>query len=124
MLSDPNLVIFYVDNPMVSARFYERLLGHQPVESSPTFVLFVLKSGSRLGLWSRHTVEPATTVSGGGTELAFQVDTGNKVDELHAIWQRQAINIVQPPVKMSFGYTFTALDPDNHRLRVFALQPE
>jgi predicted enzyme related to lactoylglutathione lyase len=30
------------------------------------------------------------------------------------------VAIAQKPVEMDFGYTFTALDPDGHRLRVFA----
>jgi predicted enzyme related to lactoylglutathione lyase len=30
------------------------------------------------------------------------------------------MKIVQPPTRMEFGYTCTALDPDGHRLRVFA----
>lgn len=55
---DPNLIIFYVDNPLVSAPFYERLLKSQPIKSSSTFVMFLLKSGVRLGLWSKHSVEP------------------------------------------------------------------
>jgi len=28
--------------------------------------------------------------------------------------------IAQPLTQMDFGYTFVALDPDGHRLRVFA----
>jgi hypothetical protein len=27
---------------------------------------------------------------------------------------------VQSPIAMDFGFTFTAVDPDGHRLRVFA----
>jgi hypothetical protein len=30
------------------------------------------------------------------------------------------LRIIQEPVKMDFGFTFTAADPDGHRLRVFA----
>jgi catechol 2,3-dioxygenase-like lactoylglutathione lyase family enzyme len=36
-MTDPNLVILYVDNPATSAAFYAGLLGRTPVESSPTF---------------------------------------------------------------------------------------
>jgi predicted enzyme related to lactoylglutathione lyase len=28
--------------------------------------------------------------------------------------------VAQPPTRMDFGFTFLALDPDGHRLRVFA----
>jgi hypothetical protein len=30
-----------------------------------------------------------------------------------------SITVVQGPLHMSFGYTFTVIDPDGHRLRVF-----
>ncbi|MFY3005966.1 drug:proton antiporter, partial [Achromobacter xylosoxidans] len=58
-MSAKNFVIFYVDKPEASAAFYSALLNRPPVESSPTFALFALDSGLMLGLWSRHTVEPA-----------------------------------------------------------------
>ena len=29
------------------------------------------------------------------------------------------LRIIQEPTKMDFGFTFTAADPDGHRLRVF-----
>src|SRR5471030_736205 len=59
IMIDPNFVLLYVDNPATSATFYAELLGKQPIESSPTFAMFALDSGVKLGLWSRHTVEPA-----------------------------------------------------------------
>jgi len=71
---DPNFILLYVDNPGVSSAFYAELLGHPPVESSPTFALFALDSGVMLGLWSKHTVEPAAPAQFGGSELAFTVN--------------------------------------------------
>ncbi len=56
-MSHPNFIILYVSNPTTSAAFYERMLGQPPVEASPTFAMFALKSGVMLGLWARHTVE-------------------------------------------------------------------
>ena len=35
-------------------------------------------------------------------------------------WAKLGLKILQEPTKMDFGYTFTAADPDGHRLRVFA----
>jgi hypothetical protein len=55
-MSDPNMILLYVDSPAKSAAFYADLLARQPVESSPTFAMFALESGVMLGLWSRHTV--------------------------------------------------------------------
>ncbi|MBN9218185.1 MAG: VOC family protein [Mesorhizobium sp.] len=117
----PNFVILYVDQPQRSGAFYSALLGREPVESSPTFVLFVLDGGFKLGLWSRHTVEPAAAAAGGGSEIVFALETPQAVDATHADWSGRGLNILQAPTDMDFGRTFVALDPDNHRLRVYWL---
>ncbi|KRB21742.1 drug:proton antiporter [Mesorhizobium sp. Root695] len=119
-MTAPNFVILYVDQPQQSGAFYSALLGREPVESSPTFVLFVLDKGFKLGLWSRHTVEPAAAVAGGG-EIVFALDTPDAVDATHAEWSGRGLTILQTPTDMDFGRTFVALDPDNHRLRVYWL---
>lgn len=120
-MTSPNFVILYVDQPERSGAFYSALLGREPAESSPTFVLFVLDAGFKLGLWSRHTVEPAAAGAGGGAELVFQLDTPDAVDAAHADWSGRGLKILQTPTDMDFGRTFVALDPDNHRLRVYWL---
>lgn len=114
-MPDPNLVILHVDSPERSAAFYAGLLGRDPIEASPTFAMFALESGGRLGLWSRHTVEPAATPPG-GVELAFMVVD---LDAVFADWASRGLRIVQPPTDMDFGRTFVAQDPDGHRLRAF-----
>lgn len=119
-MPDPNFILLYVDNPPASARFYADLLGKPPVESSPTFAMFALESGVRLGLWSRHTVQPATGASPGAGELAFAVADKDAVQKLYAEWSARELRIVQTPTDLDFGHTFVALDPDGHRLRVFA----
>ena len=115
---EPNCIILYVDSPEKSAAFYTSLLEKDPIENSPTFAMFTLASGVMLGLWSKHTVEPAAITTGGGTELAFEVKSKACVLEVHAEWQRKGLPILQEPVAMDFGFTFVALDPDGHRLRV------
>lgn len=119
-MSHPNFIILYVDQPAASARFYAGLLGREPVEASPTFVMFALESGVMLGLWSRHTVEPAPAAGPGSSELAFALDSDAQVDSTHADWTARGLPLLQAPVRMDFGYTFVAQDPDGHRLRVFA----
>ncbi|POA33452.1 MULTISPECIES: VOC family protein [Pseudomonas] len=114
-------LLLYVDSPATSANFYSRLLDKPPVELQPTFALFILDSGVKLGLWSRHTVEPAAEAAGGGGELGFSVADQQAVDTLYAAWTAQGLRIAQEPIELDFGYTFVALDPDGHRLRVFAL---
>lgn len=119
-MTDPNFIILYVDNPTISAEFYTALLGKTPVEMEPTFALFALESGVMLGLWSKHEVEPAAQGQVGSGELAFSVASNDVVDTLYADWCQRRLVIAQQPTDMDFGYTFVALDPDGHRLRVFA----
>ena len=116
-MPDLSLVILYVDDPKASAAFYADLLGTRPAEISPTFAMFRLPSGVGVGLWSRRTVEPAAAAAGGGGELAF---TATDLDVVHADWAGRGLPIAQPPTDLDFGRTFVALDPDGHRLRVFA----
>ena len=115
-----NFMLLYVDSPSASAEFYGSLLHKEPVEISPTFALFALDSGLMLGCWSRHTVEPAASAAGGGGEVAFAVETRAEVDATYREWKELGLSILQEPTDMDFGRTFVALDPDSHRLRVFA----
>lgn len=114
----PNYLLLYVDSPEKSGRFYARLLGREPVEASPTFVLFVLETGLKLGLWSRHTVEPGATAAGGGAEIGIGVESREAVDALYREWKALDIPFLQEPTELDFGRTFVGLDPDGHRLRV------
>lgn len=115
-MPDPNLVVLYVESPEASARFYADLLGASVLESSATFAMVPLRPGVTLGLWSRFTVEPPAAAAGGSGEIAF-VD--GDVDAVHADWAARGIAILQPLTDMDFGRTFTAADPDGHRLRVY-----
>ena len=117
---DPNVILLYVDNPATSSAFYAELLGKEPIKSSPTFAMFALDSGIRLGLWSRRAVKPLAMASGGAAELALSVADCGAVNELHERWAERGVAIAQRPAPMDFGYSFVALDRDGHRLRVFA----
>jgi catechol 2,3-dioxygenase-like lactoylglutathione lyase family enzyme len=119
-MTDPNFFILYVDQPLASAEFYAGLLGKPAIEAGPTFAMFALDSGVMLGLWSRHTVEPAALAAGGGSEVAFSVPDKAALQTMYAAWVDRRLVIAQQPVDMDFGHTFVALDPDGHRLRVFA----
>lgn len=116
---DPNFVLMYVDSPASSARFYSQLLGRKPIEASPTFALFALDSGLKLGFWSKHTVEPAAVDQGDRGELAFALGDREQVDAIFADWLNRGLGMLQMPTELDFGYTFVAQDPDGHRLRVF-----
>jgi len=119
-MPDPNFLILYVDSPSESARFYADLLGKPAVEASPTFAMFALDNGLMLGLWSRHTVEPAAANAAGAMELAFPVADNEAVQSYYSDWGKRGLRIAQTPTDLDFGRTFVALDPDGHRLRVFA----
>ncbi|MFG1292039.1 VOC family protein [Xanthobacter versatilis] len=120
-MTETNNLLLYVSDPEASGRFYARLLGRVPVEVSPTFVLLVLPSGLALGLWKATGVEPAPTASGGGSELGFKVAGAADVDAAYAAWLARGARIALPPTDLDFGRSFVALDPDGHRLRVYAL---
>jgi len=113
--SQPNLFIVYVDDPQVSAPFYTRLMGREPVFAVPTFVSYDLGSGFMLSLISRKS-DAATP--GKDFELAFTVEDAAKVDALHEDWSRNGVDIAQAPYDARFGRTFVARDPDGHLLRV------
>ncbi|MFN1140337.1 VOC family protein [Serratia quinivorans] len=120
-MTTPNMTLLYVDNPETSAAFYRRLLGQAPVELSPTFALFVLSNGLKLAMWSKHSVEPAATATGGGGEIGFMCELPQQVDVLYQRWSEEGLKMIQPPVTLDFGYSFVACDPDGHRLRVYSL---
>jgi catechol 2,3-dioxygenase-like lactoylglutathione lyase family enzyme len=122
-MSDPNFILLYVASAPQSAAFYAELLGKAPLETAPTFAMFALDSGVMLGLWTASGVQPHATPPG-GSELAFAVASDDVVRERHAQWRAKGLPILQAPTAMDFGYTFTAADPDGHRLRVFAPRAE
>jgi catechol 2,3-dioxygenase-like lactoylglutathione lyase family enzyme len=86
-IAQPNFILLYVDSPKASGDFYTSLLGREPVETSPTFVMFALGGGLMLGLWSRHTVKPAPVATGGGSEIGIAVDNPAAVDATCAAWK-------------------------------------
>jgi catechol 2,3-dioxygenase-like lactoylglutathione lyase family enzyme len=118
-MTDINFILLYVASPKASEAFYAGLLGRPAAESSPTFVMFAMSSGVMLGLWGRDGVAPAANAPGGG-EIAFAVENAEAVDAQCSDWRARGLTIIQTPTDMDFGRTFVALDPDGHRLRVFA----
>jgi catechol 2,3-dioxygenase-like lactoylglutathione lyase family enzyme len=114
-----NFIAAYVADVEKSARLYSKLLGAEPVDSRPGYAMFVLSNGIRLGLWGRDTVEPLATLPG-GMELGFPVATDDDVAATREAWSKLGLRIIQEPTRMNFGLTFTAADPDGHRLRVYS----
>lgn len=115
----PGMLILYVSDARRSAAFWCDLLGRETIEISDTFAMLPLGGGLTLGLWRVGGVQPAASILGGGGEIAVAVASDAAVDATHADWAARGLTIAQAPTAMDFGRTFTALDPDGHRIRVF-----
>ena len=115
-----NFLLLHVQDHAASASLYHQLLGIPIVEQTSDIAILPLREGVMLGLWSREAVEPESSGQTGASESAFAVPDATAVETMHADWQRRGLTIAQAPTRMSFGTTFVALDPDGHRLRVFA----
>jgi len=114
-------VLLFVSNPQKSALFYQEIFRIQPIETSPTFVMFALKNGVMLGLWSKYTADPRVEATAGAMEIGFPTED---VDALYEEWGTKHITVAQKPTDMDFGRTFVVLDPDGHRIRVYKLSGE
>lgn len=112
-----NYILLSVADIEKSRDFYSALLGIQPVEASPTFTLYVLPNGIKLGLWLASEIEPAPRAAG-GVEVTF-TETDDAALEAGFVQWSSLAEVLQAPTRMDFGYTFVVADPDGHRLRVF-----
>ena len=105
-----NFFILYVESPLASAGFYAELFGQAPVEAAPTFVLFALANGNKLGLWCHGSRRRA-----GGDSLQASVrrrravsvsalaDQRGPQNALHQSWHGRGWSITQAPTEMDFG---------------------
>jgi len=119
-MADLNYLLLAVKDPQKSAAIYDQLFGLKPVESSPGFVLYVFKTGFKVGLWSAGDMQPPPQPAG-GVELSFSLPDEKAVRDTYAAWTKLGLPVVQEPTRMDFGFTFVVADPDGHRLRPFAL---
>ena len=115
-----SFIILYVENPLRSAAFFADLLGRPIIDQSATFAMLPLREGVMLGLWLRGEIKPSAEGGPGACEIALTAPDPAAVDAIHRDWAGRGIRIAQSPAKMDFGHTFMALDPDGHRIRVFA----
>ena len=118
-MTDLSFILLYVRDVAASEAFWVDILGRKAVESSPTFAMLPAAANVMLGLWKRDGVEPAATAPG-GSEVALTLDGDAAVEARCAEWRARGVRIAQAPTRMDFGFTFLALDPDGHRIRVFA----
>ncbi|MEP0073603.1 MAG: VOC family protein [Marinomonas sp.] len=115
-----NFTILYVENVERSLAFYRLLLDQEPVEVMDGFALFVSESGIKFALWAKSDVIPALdTERAGAMETAFEVPNMITLQIFYTKWRELDVTIIQEPTELGFGTTFTAVDPDGHRLRVY-----
>jgi catechol 2,3-dioxygenase-like lactoylglutathione lyase family enzyme len=115
-----NYLLLAVRDPLKSAELYSKLLGREPVEKAPTFVLYVLPTGLKIGLWLANEMEPKPNAAG-GIEISFSEDSKEAVRATFEEWTKLGLTVLQEPTEMDFGFTFVVQDPDGHRLRPFVL---
>jgi predicted enzyme related to lactoylglutathione lyase len=120
----PDLCIRYVEDVSASSDFYAGLFGRTPERVQENFAMLRFDTGLRLGLWTRGSVQPSAQAAGGGAELAVLVSDAGAVETLHEDWSARGVTILQAPRHADFGRTFVAADPDGHRIRVYAFQPQ
>ena len=118
-MTTPNLNILGVEDALVSAAFYEKIIGHAPMEAAQTFSIFDLGNGFALGLWGKKSAEYGLEGSGTHSELCFAVKDEASVKSKLAEWKQAGITIAEEFNLAGFGPTFVGLDPDGHRLRVY-----
>jgi len=118
-MPDLNYLLLAVKDPRRSAEIYDQLFGLEPVENSPTFVLYVLPTGFKVGLWAADGMKPVPRPAG-GVELSFSLPDETAVRATYAAWTKLGLAVVQEPTRMDFGFTFVVADSDGHRLRPFA----
>ena len=114
-----DFVLLYVSDPEESASFYAGLLGLPVLDRGPAFSMLKLREGVLLGLWRHDDVDPPAKPVSGGSEIAFILPRDADIDGLAAQWKARGVPILQAPADMDFGRTFTAADPDGHRIRVY-----
>ncbi|MFI4956616.1 MAG: VOC family protein [Gammaproteobacteria bacterium] len=114
----PNLLLFYVQDPLKSALFYEKIFSTKPAASFPTFVAFTFKNGFTFSLWSTSAKDFISGGTGHRSELSFMVPDESTVTALRKEWGDWGVTIEQDLHEAVFGLTFVALDPDGHRIRV------
>jgi len=118
-----NFPIFYVDDVPASVNFYRPLFEREPVDLQDNFALFVSESGNKLGLWAWHDVAPKSDkVAKASMEIAIEVSNLITLQIHFRKWSELGVEIIQDISVMDFGSSFTVLDPDGHRLRVFCYE--
>ncbi|MEO9274439.1 drug:proton antiporter [Marinomonas sp. 5E14-1] len=115
-----NFIILYVADIERSVEFYKPLLDRDPVEISGEFALFTSHSGMRFGLSkaSLHCSELNSEFSA-KMELCFEQPNEITLQMNLIKWRELGVTFIEELTKANFKTSFTTLDPDGHKLRIF-----
>ncbi|EJL6392976.1 glyoxalase [Vibrio vulnificus] len=113
-------IVLYVESIQTSQEFYEKILPCKVKALSPTFVSFKLPDGPLLELKQLAHCNPSSSITGGGTEISILIKNRDALHCLFQDWSNKGIQFLLEPIEQIYGITFVAIDPDNHRIRVFA----
>lgn len=116
----PNSIILYVTDVDKSTVFYSKILKAEPIEQYSEFSVFALSDDFILGLQAKSGIDPKPQSQFGGFEVCMSDVSKQDVDDIYHQWCKLGVDIVMKPTDLDFGYTFVAVDPDGHRLRVCA----
>ena len=84
-------VLLFVLKPQ-STLFYQEIFWTKPIEESSIFVMFALKNGVMLGLWSKYTAEPQVNTSAGALKICFPTED---VDALYEQRGKKHVTVAQ-----------------------------
>lgn len=113
-------IVLYVESVQLSMVFYKKVFECEPKLLSPTFVVVEFAENVKITLKQTDALTPSSSVRGGGTELSIPTINRTELDTLFEKWQALGVNFAQEREESVYGINFVALDPDGHRLRVFA----
>ncbi len=113
-------IVLYVENVQLSMAFYEKAFECQPTLLSPTFAVVEFAENVKITLKQADALTPSSQVRGGGMELSIPAPSGAELDNLFEKWKQLGVTFAQDREESVYGINFVALDPDGHRLRVFA----
>jgi len=119
-MTTPNFVILYVDQPSAERRLLQRVLGRQRSRPHRTFVLFVVDTASSSASGRAIPVDPAPRPPAVARDRLC-AGTPGAVDATHADLGGTRAEDPADADRHGFRRTFVALDPDQHRLRVYCL---
>ena len=112
--------VLYVTDIHSSMDFYSKAFDCKPTLLSPTFAAITFGSNVKITLKQSDALTLTSKVTGGGTELSIAMTDKQALENLYKEWRAKGIQFEQTPEESVFGINFVAIDPDSHRIRIFA----